>query len=81
MFWNMLSPEKALENIFPTPPPEVFISMLGLIQTMEPFSVIICSPSLSWQITTGNAPPLISYCISTILSRVEILFLSLVDTC
>ena len=37
--------------------------MLGDIQTMPPFSVIIRSPLASWQITTGNAPPLISYSI------------------
>ena len=60
MFWNMLSPEKARENILPRPPPRVSISMLGLIQAMEPRSVIICSPSSIWQITTGNTPPVIS---------------------
>ena len=60
MFWNMLSPEKALENIFPRPPPRVSICILGLIHTMEPFSVIICSPPLSVQTTTGKEPPLIS---------------------
>ena len=60
MFWNILSPENALENILPRPPPEVCISMLELIQTIAPFSVIIRSPSATLQITTGNGVPLIS---------------------
>ena len=46
----------------PTPPPEVCISMLGLIHTMEPLSVIMVSPSSSWQTTTPIGSPLISYC-------------------
>ena len=57
MFWNMLSPDSALENILPRPPPRVSIFMLGLCQTMDPFSVIICSPASRWQTTTGKAPP------------------------
>ena len=57
----MLSPENALLNIFPRPPPCVSISMLEDIQTMDPFSVIICSPLLRVQVTTGKLPPLISY--------------------
>ena len=67
MFWNMLSPENALENILPMPPPVVSISILGVIHTIEPFSVIIRSPSVSSQTTTGNAPPLISYFIFVLL--------------
>ena len=43
--------------------PLVSIFMLGLIHTIEPFSVRICSPFFSWQTTTGNAPPLTSYVI------------------
>ena len=56
----MLSPENALENIRPRPPPTVLISMFGLIQTIAPFSVIMRSPFASLQITTGNGVPLIS---------------------
>ena len=52
-----------MENILPRPPPEVLISMLGDIHTIEPFSVTICSPSASWQTTTGKAPPFSSYVI------------------
>ena len=63
----MLSPENALENILPMPPPVVSICMLGVIQTIEPFSVIIRSPSVSSQTTTGNAPPLISYFMGVLL--------------
>jgi len=37
------------------------MSMLEDIQTMDPFSVIICSPLLRVQVTTGKLPPLISY--------------------
>ena len=36
--------EKALENIFPKPPPVVSIRKFVVCQTIEPFSVIICSP-------------------------------------
>ena len=75
MFWNMLSPLNALENIFPRPPPCVSICMLGVIQVMDPFSVIIFSPALSWQMTTGKLPPLISYCMVLLLFVVEV-FLS-----
>ena len=57
----MLSPENALLNIFPRPLPFVSMSMLEDIQTMDPFSVIICSPLLRVQVTTGKLPPLISY--------------------
>ena len=64
MFWNNASPEKALENILPMPPPEVDISMLGVIQTMAPLSVIMDSPSLRLHVTTGKAPPPISYCMT-----------------
>lgn len=54
MFWNMLSPVRALENIFPMPPPPVVvISMFGVIHTMDPFSVIMLSPLLSLHTTTG----------------------------
>ena len=53
-------PEKARENIFPSPPPRVSIPMFGDIQTIEPRSVIIASPSFRLQITTGNSPPRIS---------------------
>ena len=34
--------------------------MLGLIHTMDPFSVIIVSPAFKSQITTGMGSPLIS---------------------
>jgi hypothetical protein len=60
----MLSPENALENIRPRPPPWVCISMLGLIQHMDPRSVIIFSPLSRLQMTTGKLPPLISYLIA-----------------
>ena len=46
--------------------PDVPISKLGLIHTMEPFSVIIRSPSASWHTTTGKLPPLSSYCIVSV---------------
>ena len=62
MFWNMLSPENALENILPSPPPVVAISMLAVIQTMAPLSVIMDSPLLRLQVTTGKVPPMILYC-------------------
>ena len=39
------------------PPAVVFISMLGLIQAMDPFSVIMVSPASSLQITTGIISP------------------------
>ena len=60
MFWKMLSPAKALANILPRPPPVVSILKSGVCQTMEPLSVIICSPFSIWHTTTGKAPPLIS---------------------
>ena len=56
----MLSPENALENILPTPPPTVSMCMFGVIHTMEPLSVIIFSPSSRWHTTTGKLPPLSS---------------------
>ena len=64
MFWNMLSPENALENILPRPPPVVAISMLAVIQTMAPLSVIMDSPLLRLQVTTGKVPPMILYCMA-----------------
>ena len=67
MFWNMLSPENALENILPRPPPEVAICMFGVIHTMDPFSVTMDSPSARLQVTTGNDPPIMLYCM-TVLS-------------
>ena len=39
------------------PPVVVSMRMLGLIQLMLPRSVIMASPSRSWQITTGSVPP------------------------
>ena len=64
----MDSPENIRPKAFPRPPAEVCISILGLIQTIEPFSVIILSPALSSQITTGVGSPLISYFIVSRLS-------------
>lgn len=61
MFWNRLSPETAFENILPMPPPVVLISMLGVIQTMEPPSVIMDSPSARVHVTTGKVPPMMLY--------------------
>lgn len=55
----MDSPENILPKALPMPPAEVCISMLGLIQTMDPFSVIMLSPLASWQITTGMGSPVI----------------------
>lgn len=63
MFWNRFSPENALENMPPIPPALVSICMFGVIHTMDPPSVIICSPLASPHVTTGNVPPLISYLI------------------
>gem|GEM_PF-5417616 len=63
----MDSPENARPNIFPRPPPTVSILMLGDIHDIAPLSVIIVSPSESWQITTGNGSPSIEYCINTLL--------------
>ena len=58
MFWNIVSPEKARPNALPIlPPPSVAIAMLGLIHTMEPFSVRIDSPGASWQIATPKGLP------------------------
>ena len=58
----MDSPLNARPNALPSPPSiEVFISMLGVIQLIAPFSVNICSPSLRVQITTGRLSPSIVY--------------------
>jgi hypothetical protein len=58
----MLSPDSIRPNIFDTPPPEVVsIFILSLIQLIDPPSLIIVSPVLSSQITTGNGVPSIEY--------------------
>ena len=44
MFWNMDSPENIRPKALPRPPAEVCISIPSVIQTIEPFSVIIDSP-------------------------------------
>jgi len=47
-FWNKESPENILPKAFPMPPlVEVSIFMLGLIQDMEPLSVIRVSPAFT----------------------------------
>ena len=55
----MDSPENIRPKALPRPPAVVAISILGLIQAMEPFSVIMVSPLFSVQITTGVMSPLI----------------------
>ena len=57
MFWNMDSPENIRPKALPMPPALVFISMLGDIQHMDPFSVIMDSPDSTSQITTGMGSP------------------------
>ena len=64
MFWKMDSPENIRPKALPRPPAEVSISMLGVIHTMEPFSVTMDSPGESWQMTTGVVSPWILYSIS-----------------
>ena len=63
MFWNMDSPENMRPKALPRPPAEVCISILGLIHTMEPFSVIMDSLPLRSHTTTGMGSPMILYCI------------------
>ena len=53
----MDSPENIRPKALPRPPAEVSISMLGVIHTMEPFSVTMDSPGESWQMTTGVVSP------------------------
>ena len=61
VFWKMESPENMRPKALPMPPAPVSIFMLGLIQTMEPRSVIMDSPPSRWQTTTGRGSPRISY--------------------
>ena len=57
-FMNIDSPLNARPKALPIPPVmEVSIAMLGVIQLMAPFSVSICSPCPSVQITTGRLSP------------------------
>ena len=53
-----------LENPLPRPPALVCISMLGLIQTIEPLSVNMDSPASSSQVTMGIGSPIILYSIN-----------------
>ena len=59
MFWNMDSPENIRPKALPMPPALVCISMLGDIQTMDPFSVIMDSLASTSQMTTGMGSPVI----------------------
>ena len=60
MFWNMDSPENIRPKALPMLPPAlVCISILGDIQTMEPFSVIMDSSGFRSQMTTGMGSPVI----------------------
>ena len=68
MFWNRASPPSIRPKALPTLTAEVCISMLGLIQHMEPRSVIMDSPLFNWQMTAGSGSPTILYCIFFILS-------------
>ena len=75
MFWNIDSPETSFPNILPIPPPpDVSIFMHGSIQTIEPFSVFICSPRLKVHTTAGNGAPTISYCILSSFVRCRPVF-------
>ena len=53
----MDSPENIRPKALPKPPAEVSILILGLIQTMEPFSVIMVSLAFRSQMTTGVGSP------------------------
>ena len=65
LFWKMESPENILPKAFPIPPfVDVSIFIFGLIQLIDPRSVIIVSPCATWQTTTGNGSPCISYLIT-----------------
>ena len=64
-FCIIFSPLSIRPNIFPNPPPLVCISILGVIQLMDPDSQTTVSPASTSQITTGMVSPLISYFIIT----------------
>ncbi len=60
---QVLTGERFGEHASGFPPALISICMFGVIHTMDPPSVMICSPLASPHVTTGNVPPLISYLI------------------
>lgn len=60
LFWKIDSPENILPNAFPIPPLVVVsIFMFGVIQLIDPRSVISVSFASTLHITAGSGSPII----------------------